>query len=302
MTNEAIELFDGLFRGREPSRRGRVSRADCCWSSRENPRSVRLGQSVGVHHQNGQRSAWSGRCAWAAGAIYRSTTSGQRTGITAGGPSPVWCRWHATSAKESRLSAESAGLRVFWAPSRARDTDRRRGTQCAPSCSGTVCRSSARLNQAHKVPTIWNSRCEFEGDRWRRSVRLSRGPVLKKPQPSRAKPSSECESFPLRDKPESRPSNNDGTPDLPPSLRPTATLRGLTSTNVRQLTCCRIDLLTGKVHAIVRDRHRSRDSSNSQSVLDAAYPAGTAIKLIVSSLSFCAYIERTRALLDARPP
>src|ERR1700756_4873131 len=37
-----------------------------------------------------------------------------------------------------------------------------------------------------------------------------------------------------------------------------------------------IDLLTGKVHALVKDRHRSREFIEFLKLLDAAYPAGTA--------------------------
>ena len=62
-----------------------------------------------------------------------------------------------------------------------------------------------------------------------------------------------------------------------------------------------IDLLTGKVHALVRDRHRSREFIEFLKRLDAAYPASTAIKLILDNHS--AHISReTRAWLDARPP
>src|SRR3954470_4550288 len=61
-----------------------------------------------------------------------------------------------------------------------------------------------------------------------------------------------------------------------------------------------IDLLTGKVHALVRDRHRSREFIEFLKCLDAAYPASTAIKLILDNHS--AHISReTRAWLDTRP-
>ena len=61
-----------------------------------------------------------------------------------------------------------------------------------------------------------------------------------------------------------------------------------------------IDLLTGKVHALVRDRHRSREFIEFLKLLDAAYPASTAIKLIPDNHS--AHISReTRAWLDTRP-
>ncbi|MGY0576118.1 IS630 family transposase [Bradyrhizobium sp. RDM12] len=61
-----------------------------------------------------------------------------------------------------------------------------------------------------------------------------------------------------------------------------------------------IDLLTGKVHAVVKDRHRSREFIEFLKLLDAAYPARTAIKLILDNHS--AHISReTRAWLDTRP-
>ncbi|MCP3468541.1 transposase (plasmid) [Bradyrhizobium sp. CCGUVB23] len=61
-----------------------------------------------------------------------------------------------------------------------------------------------------------------------------------------------------------------------------------------------IDLLTGKVHALVRDRHRSREFVEFLKFLDAAYPRSTAIKLILDNHS--AHISReTKAWLDTRP-
>jgi transposase len=61
-----------------------------------------------------------------------------------------------------------------------------------------------------------------------------------------------------------------------------------------------IDLLTGKVHALVKDRHRSREFIEFLKLLDAAYPASTAIKLILDNHS--AHISKeTRAWLDTRP-
>ncbi len=51
-----------------------------------------------------------------------------------------------------------------------------------------------------------------------------------------------------------------------------------------------IDLLNGKVHALVRDRHRSREFIEFLKLLDTAYPAHTAIKLILDNHS--AHISR----------
>ena len=46
-----------------------------------------------------------------------------------------------------------------------------------------------------------------------------------------------------------------------------------------------IDLLTGQVHALVKDRHRSREFVEFLKLIDAAYPSHTAIKLILDNHS-----------------
>jgi transposase len=61
-----------------------------------------------------------------------------------------------------------------------------------------------------------------------------------------------------------------------------------------------IDLLTGQVHALVRDRHRTREFIEFLKLIDAAYPAHTAIKLILDNHS--AHISKeTRAWLADQP-
>jgi hypothetical protein len=61
-----------------------------------------------------------------------------------------------------------------------------------------------------------------------------------------------------------------------------------------------IDLLTGKVHACVEDRHQSREFVGFLKRLDAAYPADTAIKLILDNHS--AHISKeTKAWIATRP-
>jgi transposase len=61
-----------------------------------------------------------------------------------------------------------------------------------------------------------------------------------------------------------------------------------------------IDLLTGKVHGCVEDRHRSREFVSFLKRLDAAYPADTAIKLLLDNHSAHTSKE-TRAWLATRP-
>jgi transposase len=61
-----------------------------------------------------------------------------------------------------------------------------------------------------------------------------------------------------------------------------------------------IDLLTGKVHACVEEHHRSREFVSFLTKIDAAYPTGTAIKLILDNHS--AHISKeTKAWLATQP-
>ena len=61
-----------------------------------------------------------------------------------------------------------------------------------------------------------------------------------------------------------------------------------------------IDLVTGKAHALVRDRHRSCEFIEFLTLLDAAYPASTAIKIILDNHSAHTSKE-TKAWLASQP-
>ncbi len=61
-----------------------------------------------------------------------------------------------------------------------------------------------------------------------------------------------------------------------------------------------IDLVSGKVHAVVEERHRSCEFIGFLKVIDAAYPCGTAIKLILDNHS--SHISKeTRGWLAEQP-
>jgi transposase len=61
-----------------------------------------------------------------------------------------------------------------------------------------------------------------------------------------------------------------------------------------------VDLITGRVHALVKDRHRSREFIEFLKLLDAAYPTHTAIKLILDNHS--AHVSKeTKAWLADQP-
>ena len=61
-----------------------------------------------------------------------------------------------------------------------------------------------------------------------------------------------------------------------------------------------IDLLTGNVHAVVKERHRSREFIEFLKLLDTAYPADTAIEVILDNHS--AHVSKeTAAWLAVQP-
>ena len=61
-----------------------------------------------------------------------------------------------------------------------------------------------------------------------------------------------------------------------------------------------IDLVSGHIHALVKDRHRSREFIEFLKLVDAAYPADTAIEIILDNHS--AHVSReTTAWLAAQP-
>ena len=91
-------------------------------------------------------------------------------------------------------------------------------------------------------------------------------------------------------------------PDLPPEpgVHPTFTREFEYKRHGTVSLLAGIDLVTGKVHALVTDRHRSREFIDFLELVDAAYPTHTAIRLILDNHS--AHISKeTNAWLAARP-
>src|SRR6476620_11623066 len=76
-------------------------------------------------------------------------------------------------------------------------------------------------------------------------------------------------------------------PDLPPTpgVHPTFARDYAYKRHGTLSLLAGIDLLTGEVHALVRDRHRSREFIEFLKLLDAVYPVHTAIKLILDNHS-----------------
>src|SRR5216683_2004312 len=91
-------------------------------------------------------------------------------------------------------------------------------------------------------------------------------------------------------------------PDLPPEpgVHPTFTREFEYKRHGTVSLLAGIDLVTGKVHALVKDRHRSREFIDFLKLVDAAYPIHTAIRLILDNHS--AHVSKeTKAWLATRP-
>src|SRR5207253_8444406 len=91
-------------------------------------------------------------------------------------------------------------------------------------------------------------------------------------------------------------------PDLPPEpgVKPTFTREFEYKRHGTVSLLAGIDLVTGKIHALVKDRHRSREFIDFLKLIDAAYPTHTAIRLILDNHS--AHISKeTTAWLAAQP-
>jgi hypothetical protein len=75
--------------------------------------------------------------------------------------------------------------------------------------------------------------------------------------------------------------------DLPPEpgVYPTLTRKFEYKRHVTVSLLAGIDRVTGKIHALVMDRHRSREFIDFLKLVDAAYPAHTAICLILDNHS-----------------
>jgi hypothetical protein len=61
-----------------------------------------------------------------------------------------------------------------------------------------------------------------------------------------------------------------------------------------------IDLLTGQVHALVKDRHRSREFIEFLKLIDAAYATHTAIKLILDNATSVSNPNRNSRIASRR--
>jgi transposase len=302
MRDEEVARLMALSRSRtEPA--SRVERARMLLAYRENPSFFAVGKRLGVHHQTVQRCIERALAYGPLMALDDRPRPGKEPTIT-----PEAKAWLVSlacdKAKEHGYPHELWTTRLL--ARHAREHGAPAGHRClANLVQGTVCKILGQEEiKPHKVRYYLERRdAEFEQKMAEVLCVYREVQVLKK---AAAKAKSKKLRKPVAivsyDEKPGIQAIATTSPDLPPVPGTYATFsRDHEYKRHGTLSLLAgIDLLTGKVHALVKERHRSREFIEFLKLLDAAYPARTAIKLILDNHS--AHISReTQAWLATKP-
>lgn len=298
--DEDLSRLVAIARSRtEPA--SRVERARMILAYRDDPSFFAVGRVLGVHHQTVQRCVERAVAYGPLAALDDRARPGKEPTITA--EAKTWlvdlaCR----KAKELGYPHELWTTRLL--ARHARERGPAAGHDClANLAQGTVCKIlNSHEVKPHKVRYYLERRdAEFEEKMAEVLCVYREVALLKKVAAASKKPSKAVAVISYDEKPGIQAIATTA-PDLPPKP-------GVYATFARDYEYKRhgtlsllagIDLLTGKVHALVKDRHRSREFVEFLKLLDAAYPAHTAIKLVLDNHS--AHISKeTKAWLAAQP-
>jgi len=300
MSDEEIATLTTLSRSRI-ALASRVSRAQMLLAYRENPSFCAVGQRLGVHHQTVQRCVERALVDGPLAALDDRPRPGKEPTIT-----PEAKAWLVSlacdKAKDHGYPHELWTTRLL--ARHAREHGPAAGHGClANLVQGTVCKILGQeAIKPHKVRYYLENRdAEFEQKMAEVLCVYREVQVLKKASAKGKRRGKPVTIVSCDEKPGIQAIATTA-PDLPPKP-------GVHATFARDHEYKRhgtlsllagIDLLTGKVHALVEDRHRSREFIELLRRIDAAYPPNTAIKLILDNHS--AHISReTRAWLATRP-
>ena len=280
----------------------RVERARILLAYREDPSFFAVGRALGLHHQTVQRCVERAVAEGPLAALDDRPRPGREPSITIEAKAwlvDVACR----KAKDFGYPHELWTTRLLaW---HAREHGPTEGHAClANLAQGTVCKILDQEDvKPHKVRYYLERRDPDFAEKMAEVLCVYRQvKILKKAAAvSKTKPSDQVAIVSYDEKPGIQAIATTA-PDLPPGP-------GVHATFAREHEYKRhgtvsllagIDLVTGTVHALVKDRHRSREFIEFLKLLDAAYPPRTAIKLILDNHS--AHISKeTRAWLADQP-
>jgi transposase len=298
---EDLASLSAIARSRtEPA--SRVERARMLLAYREYPSFFAVGQTVGVHHQTVQRCVERALAYGPLAALDDRSRPGKEPKITA--EAKAWivdlaCR----KAKELGYPHELWTTRLL--AGHVREHGPAAGHTClAKLAQGTLCNIlNDQEIKPHKVRYYLERRDpEFKRKMAEVLVVYREVKLIKEAAAAAKQAPSDAVAIISYDEKPGIQAIATTAPDLPP-------VPGMHATFARDYEYKRhgtvsllagIDLLTGQVHALVKDRHRSREFIEFLKLLDAAYPAHTAIKLILDNHS--AHISKeTKAWLADQP-
>jgi len=295
---EDLERLRTIARSRtEPA--SRVERAQMLLAYRDDPSFFAVGQALGVHHQTVQRCVERAVAYGPLAALDDRPRAGREPTITP--EARAWlvdlaCR----KAKELGYPHELWTTRLL--ARHAREHGPKAGHDClAKLAQGTVCKILNRQAvKAHKVRYYLERRdSEFEEKMAKVLCVYREVALLKETAAEEQEKPTVVVSY---DEKPGIQAIATTAPDLPPKpgLYPSLARDHEYKRNGTLSLLAGIDLLTGQVHALVKDRHRSREFVEFLKLLDAAYPTDTAIKLILDNHS--AHISKeTKAWLAEQP-
>jgi transposase len=284
----------------------RVERARILLAYREDPSFYAVGRALGLHHQTVQRCVERAVVEGAMAALDDRERPGREPTITP--EARAWlvslaCR----KAKELGYPHELWTTRLLARHARAQGPAE--GHAClADLVQGTVCKILGQDEvKPHKVRYYLEERDPDFAEKmaevlcvYREVKLLKEAAAVANKKPGK-KPDEGVAIISYDEKPGIQAIANTA-PDLPPApgMHPALAREFEYKRHGTVSLLAGIDLISGKVHALVRDRHRSREFIEFLKLLDAAYPVDTAIKLILDNHS--AHISKeTKAWLAHQP-
>ena len=301
LSEEDVRKLNAVARSRtEPA--SRVERARILLAYREDPSFYAVGRAIGVHHQTVQRCVERATASGAIAALDDLPRPGREPTITA--EAKTWlvnlaCR----KAKELGYPHELWTTRLL--ARHAREHGPEEGHSCLIKLAqGTLCNIlNEQEIKPHKIRYYLERRDpEFKAKMaevlcvYREVKLLKESAAAVKGEPS------EAVAIISYDEKPGIQAIATTAPDLPPvpGAHPAFARDHEYKRHGTVSLLAGIDLLTGQVHALVKDRHRSREFIEFLKLIDAAYPSHTAIKLILDNHS--AHISKeTKAWLAEQP-
>jgi transposase len=279
----------------EPS--ARVERARVLLAYRADPSFFAVGQALGLHHQTVQRCVERAVANGALAALDDNPRPGREPVITM--EARAWL-----VALACRKAKDLGYPHEVWTTRLLAQHAREHGPPAGHAClrdlaQGTVCKIlDAEEVKPHKVRYYLQRRDPEFQQKMTEVLCVYRQVKLLKRRPQR-----DAVAIVSYDEKPGIQAIGTTAPDLPPQpgVHPSFARDHEYQRHGTVSLLAGIDLTSGKIHSLVRDRHRSREFIEFLALLDASYPAHTAIRLILDNHS--AHIsQETCEWLAEQPP